>query len=435
MSVKISSVDAGSPAEKAGIMPGETLVSLDGHKIRDVLDYRFYMMEKKLSAVIEDGGGNAREVHVRKGEYDELGLEFDTYLMDEEHSCRNKCIFCFIDQMPPGMRETLYFKDDDNRLGFLFGNYVTLTNITEEEIDRIIKMRLSPVNVSVHTTNPELRVKMMANPNAASSLKYLKKLADGRIALHTQLVLCPGINDGAELERSLNDLGELWPAVESIAAVPVGLTKYRDGLYPLEPYTKEQAAEVIDIVERFAQRQLSEHGERIAYPADEFFIKAERPFPDAEYYGEFTQLENGVGLAAMLKDEFCTALRDTEKKPAHRRVTIATGCAAYGLMREIAGLAEEHFSGLTVAVVPIRNEFFGENVTVTGLITGTDLEKQLAGSELGDVVLICQAMLRHEHDRFLDDITPQELEHEINAPVVVVENDGEALLQAICGAE
>lgn len=301
MAVQIMAVVSGSPADKAGIRPGEKLTAINQNQIEDILDYQFYMTDKKLKIDLLDVNGAARRVTVRKGEYEELGLEFDSYLMDKQHHCKNKCIFCFVDQMPPGMRETLYFKDDDARLSFLFGNYITLTNMEQKDIDRIIKMHISPVNVSVHTMNPDLRQKMMLNPKAASSLDYLRQLAAAGIKINTQLVLCPGINDGAELVYSLKELGKLYPSVESIAAVPVGLTKYREGLFPLRPYTKEEAQEVIKTIHAFSDDFLQRKGVRMAYPADEFFLKAEMPIPDDAYYGEYNQLENGVGLLSLLR--------------------------------------------------------------------------------------------------------------------------------------
>ena len=280
MAVQIMAVVSSSPADKAGIRPGEKLTAINQNQIEDILDYQFYMTDKKLKIDLLDVNGAARRVTVRKDEYEELGLEFDSYLMDKQHHCKNKCIFCFVDQMPPGMRETLYFKDDDARLSFLFGNYITLTNMEQKDIDRIIKMHISPVNVSVHTMNPDLRQKMMLNPKAASSLDYLRQLAAAGIKINTQLVLCPGINDGAELVYSLKELGKLYPSVESIAAVPVGLTKYREGLFPLRPYTKEEAQEVIKTIHAFSDDFLQRKGVRMAYPADEFCLKAEMPIPD-----------------------------------------------------------------------------------------------------------------------------------------------------------
>jgi len=416
-------------------LPGETLVSINGSAVNDVLDYRFYLVNRLVSLVIEDPEGRARTVRIRKGEYAEIGLEFSSYLMDEERCCKNKCIFCFIDQMPPGMRESLYFKDDDSRLDFLFGNYITLTNVGEEDIRRIIAMHLSPVNVSVHTTNPELRVAMMKNPRAASSLQYLKELAEAGIALHTQVVLCPGVNDGEELTRTLRDLCGMWPAVESIACVPVGLTKYRERLPHIDPYTKERAAETIDLIEAFQKEQLALHGERIAYPADEFFIKAGRPMPDDVYYGEFTQLENGVGLSALLKREFLEALNAHGPGEIHRKASVATGKAAEGLLGELAALAEEKFPGLRVEVTAVENRFFGETVTVTGLLTGGDIAEAMKEKDLGEELLVCESTLRYERDRFLDDKTPEELEHELGVPVLMVKNDGYSLLCAMLGEE
>lgn len=435
MPVVISSIAARSHAERAGVLPGETLVSINGSAVNDVLDYRFYMVNRLVSLVIEDREGKARTVRIRKGEYAEIGLEFSSYLMDGERRCKNKCIFCFIDQMPPGMRESLYFKDDDSRLDFLFGNYITLTNVGEEDIRRIIAMHLSPVNVSVHTTNPELRAAMMKNPRAASSLQYLKELAGAGIALHTQVVLCPGVNDGEELERTLRDLGAMWPAVESIACVPVGLTKYREHLPHIDPYTREQAARVIDQIEAFQREQLALRGERIAYPADEFFIKAGRPMPDEGYYGEFTQLENGVGLCALLKREFLEALEAHEPEVIQRKAAVATGKAAEGLLRELAVLAEKRFPGLRIEVTAVENRFFGENVTVTGLLTGGDVAETMKEKDLGGALLVCESTLRYERDRFLDDKTPEELEHELGVPVLMVKNDGCSLLCAMLGEE
>lgn len=435
MSVIISSVEKNTPAEKANILSGEKIISINGNEINDVLDYRFYITDKNLDMIIESTGGEIRNINIKKPEYDDIGLDFDTYLMDKEHCCKNKCIFCFIDQMPPNMRESLYFKDDDSRLGFLFGNYVTLTNLEEKDIDRIIKMHLSPINVSVHTTNPKLRVEMMKNPKAEDSLKYLKRLADAGIKLHIQLVLCPGINDGDELIRTFNDIEELGSSVESAVCVPVGLTKYRDNLPKLVPYNKETSLEVISIVDDFRNRMLKKRGDPVAYAADEFYVKAELDFPKYEYYGEFTQLEDGVGLCALLKQEFLDSLDFFEPGEYNRKVTIPTGKAAYKLIRELADIAEKRYNKLKVDVIPIENVFFGERITVTGLLTGKDIVSQLGGRDNGDYVLICESALRYEHDRFIDDTTPEYIERSLGVPVRMIPNDGYKLLCAMIGEE
>ena len=435
MSFVISSVEKNSPAEKAGILPGESIVSINGNTIKDVLDYRFYMIDSSIKIEIIGLDGKHRTVSVKKPEYDDLGLDFETYLMDKERCCKNKCIFCFIDQMPPNMRETLYFKDDDSRLGFLFGNYITMTNLEDEDIDRIIKMHLSPINVSVHTTNPELRVQMMKNPKAADSLRYLKKLADAGIALHIQLVLCPGINDGKELERTFSDLAKLGPAVESAVCVPVGLTKYREKLPKLTPYDAKGAKEVISIVDSFREKMKKERGIAVAYAADEFFIKAGLPLPEYEYYDEFTQLEDGVGLCTLLKHEFYEALDYFPPAEYRRRVTIPTGKAAYSTIKELANAAESRYNGLKIDVIAMENNFFGELITVTGLLTGGDIAAQLKNRDNGDAVLICESTLRYEHDKFIDDTTPEYVEHELGLPVLMVPNDGYKLLCAMLGED
>lgn len=432
MSVLISSVAENSYAAKAGIVPGEKLVSINGNVIKDVLDYRFYMTDENLEIELISEDKN-RFVTVKKPEYEDLGLDFENYLMDKEHCCKNKCVFCFIDQMPPGMRKTLYFKDDDSRLGFLFGNYVTLTNLEEEDIDRIIKMRLSPINVSVHTMNPKLRVEMMKNPHAADSLAYIKKMADAGITLHLQFVLCPGINDGEELRYSFREVEKLGPAVESAVCVPVGLTKCRENLTKLTPFGKENSLEVIKLVDEFRAECMEKYGEPVFYAADEFFVKAELPFPEYDYYGEFTQLEDGVGLCTLLKHDFYEALEYFPEGEYKRHVTIPTGKAAYSTIKELADVAEKRYSGLKIDVLPMENEFFGEKITVTGLLTGGDIAKQLKNRKNGDAVLICESTLRYEHDKFIDDTTPEWVEHELETTVLMVPNDGYKLLCAMLG--
>ncbi|MEG2295326.1 MAG: DUF512 domain-containing protein, partial [Oscillospiraceae bacterium] len=309
MAVKIFEVLAGSHAEKAGIKKDFLLLKINGNEIDDVLDYRFYMTDSNLQIELLDLEENIVSLTIRKKEYDDLGIEFETYLIDSQRFCKNKCIFCFVDQTPKGMRDTLYFKDDDSRMSFLFGNYITLTNLKDKDIQKIIKMKISPINISVHTTNPELRIKMMINPKAGTSLSYIKELTDNGIKVNTQLVLCPNINDGAELKRTLNDLEKMYPNLQSVACVPVGVTKFREGLAKLEPYTKESARETIALIDAFSTKMLEKHGERFSFASDEFYLIAELPIPSFEYYGEFAQLDNGVGLMAQLDYEFASALK------------------------------------------------------------------------------------------------------------------------------
>ncbi|MBR5485669.1 MAG: DUF512 domain-containing protein [Oscillospiraceae bacterium] len=431
MAVKITGIDAGSPAEKAGVKAGETLVSINQNPITDVLDYRFYMFDSHLSLLLMGQDRSLRTVELDKEEYDDLGLEFETFLMDKQMGCHNKCIFCFVDQTPKGMRKSLYFKDDDTRMSFLFGSYTTLTNLKEEDIHRIIKMKISPINISVHTTNPELRVKMMGNKTAGEKLRFIKMLTDGGIKVNSQLVLCPGINDGEELERSMADLAQLTPNLQSIAVVPVGITKHREGLFPLTVYDKEGAKRVVETVEAYGERFLKEHGERITYAADEFYLKAQLPIPTAEFYGEFAQLENGVGMMALMDDEFTAALEDAEDSGEIVNATVATGTAAYDFICGLVERAKEKFTGCNVQVKAITNDFFGHEVTVAGLVTGRDLTAQLAGKELGEKVIIPSCMLRHEQDRFLDDMTLEEAEEKLGVPIQVIENDGYLFLDAV----
>ncbi len=434
MAVLISGVEAGSPAAKVGILSGETLLELNGNEIVDVLDYRFYQNERVLKVKVQSADGSERFVTVKKGEYDELGLLFETYLMDKQHSCRNKCVFCFIDQLPKGMRESLYFKDDDSRMSFLFGNYITLTNLTEHEIERIIKLHISPVNVSVHTTNPELRVKMMGNRFAGQSLDVLWRLCEAGIDINCQLVLCPDFNDGDELIRSLSDLVK-HPSIKSIACVPVGLTGHREGLCKLEPFNKQTALAVVDTTEEFGAKTVEMYGECRVFAADEFYLTAERPMPEADYYGDFLQLENGVGMWAMLKSECEEALDDYDSPETERNVTVATGEAAYPLLLNIVDNVSKKWHNFKCNVIPVKNNFFGGKITVTGLVTGTDIIEQLKGQDLGTELLISSNMLRHEGDMFLDSVTVEEVEKQLNVKITVVESDGWSLLDALHGVE
>ena len=431
MAVLIQQVHPNSPADAAGIQAGETLVSLNGNTIMDVLDYRFYETDSRLTVTVRNSQGEERSISIRKGQYETLGLEFETYLMDKQHSCRNKCIFCFIDQLPKGMRESLYFKDDDSRLSFLFGNYITLTNLSDHEIDRIIKMHISPINVSVHTTNPELRCKMMGNRFAGKALGLLSRFAEAGIHINCQLVLCPGINDGPELERTLNDLYALGENVQSIACVPVGVTRYREGLYPLTTYTKETAEATLRQIEAFGDRFRKERGMRTVYASDEFYLLAEREIPEPEFYEDFAQLENGVGLLASLQDEFRFALEDFTPLETKRRVTIATGEGAYAFLNRMLDELRAKCDTIECTVVPVRNDFFGGTVNVSGLLTGQDLFVQLKDRDLGDAVLIPCVTLRQQEDVFLDDMSVSQLSEKLGVPVIPVINEGQHLLDAI----
>jgi putative radical SAM enzyme (TIGR03279 family) len=431
--VRISSIISGSPAEKSGVKTGDLLEKINGHMVRDVLDYMYYAAETEVVVdVVRDG--RALSFSVSKDEYDDLGLEFETFLMDSKQSCSNKCVFCFIDQMPPGMRETLYFKDDDARLSFLQGNYVTLTNMKQSDIDRIIEMKLN-INVSVHTTNPELRVKMMHNRFAGEKLKFIWQLAESGIKLNCQIVCCPGLNDGDELRRSLRDLGGLMPNITSMAVVPVGLTKFRQGLYPLTSFTKETAGETIDIIESFQKEFLEKFGTRTVFPSDEFYLIAGRDIPPTEVYEDYPQYENGVGMLRSLMDEFAQALDMAEWEGGERCVSIATGYSAYGTIKSLAESAESRFPQLHCNVYRIRNDFFGDTITVTGLITAQDLIAQLRGKELGEELLLSKAMLRRDSDVFLDDLTVPDVERALDITVRTSASDGFELLDAMMGIQ
>lgn len=426
----IASVDPGSPAARAGLLPGEALCAIGGKPVHDVLDYKFYSYDARLTLEVEAADGARRTVRVRKMEGEPLGLNFEHYLMDKMKRCSNACVFCFIDQLPRGMRDTLYVKDDDARMSFLMGNYISMTNLSEEDVERILRMRISPINISVQTTNPALRVKMLRNKRAGEALGLLKRFADGGITMNCQLVVCEGLNDGEELRRSLRDLGALYPAVDTVSVVPFGMTRHREGLYPLAPTTVAGANAVLDIVEPFAAEFYEKYGTRFVWCGDELYLKAGRPLPDADYYEAFTQFENGIGMLSLFAEEFRLALPDYAGKSA-RPFTIATGTAAgptlAGLLDEAAAVCDN----LNGKVVQIRNDFFGEGVSVAGLITGQDLAAQLAGRALGERVLISANMLRDGGDVFLDDMTPAQLSEKLGVPVVPVEIDGADLLYKI----
>lgn len=433
--VSITDVFPRSRAARAGVKKNDLLVSINGKEINDVLDYRFYLAEKKITLLLERNGERFEAV-IFKGEYDDIGLDFETPLMDKKHSCENKCIFCFIDQLPKGMRDTLYFKDDDSRLSFLHGNYVTLTNMKERDIDRIIEMHISPVNVSVHTTNPELRCKMMHNKRAGEVLSYLTRLADAGISLCCQIVLCKGINDGEELDRTLHDLIKLRPALQSVAIVPSGLTKFRDELYPLEAFTKDDAKSVIRQINAYGDWCLSEFGTRLFFPADEFYIKAELPLPDDSFYEDYSQIENGVGMLTDMKTAVELELEDLSPYSdfcAPRQISIATGYAAYEHMLYLAKRLEESFSGLDIKVYRIKNEFFGDSITVAGLLTARDIENQLKGEELGDALLVTSNALRADGEVFLDDVTPCELSERLSVSVIPTQSEASDFIRCALG--
>ncbi len=434
--VKITSVAPKSRADRVGVLAGDTLIAINGRTVTDVLDYRFFLTDTSVCLSLSRNGV-PYEVTVTKREYDDIGLDFETPLMDKKHSCENKCIFCFIDQLPDGMRETLYFKDDDSRLSFLHGNFITMTNLRPADIDRIIEMHISPVNVSVHTTNPDLRVKMMHNKRAGEVLDYLPRLAEAGITLCGQIVLCRGINDGAELDRSMRDLYALGDAMESVSVVPAGLTKYRDKLYPLTTYTPDEAAAVIRQVETFADKCHAACGSRKFFCADELYLKAGLPLPSEDYYEGYAQIENGVGMITSLMTEFESELPFLDEYLADyrppRRVSVATGVAAYPTIRAMAARLEAVVDGLDIKVYEIKNHFFGESVTVAGLLTGGDMAEQLSGCDLGDEIIIPENTLRADEAMFLDDMTPDELSQKLGVPLRAGKNDGAAFIKEMLG--
>lgn len=430
MSVKIEGIEKKSPAAKARIKSGDTLLKINGNEIVDVLDYRFYQNEEKLEVTILNGKGKEKVYKIKKKEYEELGLTFENYLMDCQHSCKNKCIFCFIDQLPEGLRETLYFKDDDSRLSFLFGNYITLTNLTEHEIERIIKMHISPVNISVHTVNPELRCKMMNNRFAGQALEIIKRFDDADIRMNFQLVLVPGYNDGEELRRSLTELSA-YKNVECVASVPVGLTKFREGLCEIQPFNKQTAEEVIKITDEIGEENLKRYGNRLVFAADEFYLKAKKPIPSADEYGDFPQLDNGVGMWALFEKESEEALSELPVPEKTTSITCVTGYAAYPLIKSTIDKAKDKWHNLECEVYKIENNFFGEKITVAGLVTGGDIINQLKGKKLGDTLLIPACMLRFERDLFLDNTSLTDLERELNVKVRVIETDGYSFIEAL----
>ncbi len=427
----IKSIDPDSPLRHKA-REGDAVVAINGHRIVDVLDYKFFAYDPRLTVRLRRADGTEYEVAVRKSEGGDLGLEFESYLMDTPRSCANNCVFCFIDQLPPGMRPTMYFKDDDARLSFLLGNYITLTNLSKREIERIIALHISPINVSVHTTNPELRCRMLKNARAGESIALMRRFAEHGVVMNCQIVCCPGWNDGEELLRTMRDLEAMYPGVHSVSIVPVGLTKYREGLEPLTPFTPEHAAETLDMVTAFGDECLQKHGTRIFFCGDELYLLAGRELPEDEFYEEHTQLENGVGMLRLLETEFRSALRLSDE-PDSVPFSIAAGVSAAPYLRRLLELAQEKYPKLDGRVYPIVNDFFGHSINVSGLVTGQDLIAQLRGKELGRRLLISQNMLRRQEMDFLDDVTLEEASRALGVPIIPVEQDGFALWDAMAG--
>lgn len=429
--VTVTEVAPRSRAARRGIRVGDVLVAINGHEIHDVLDYRFYLAEATVRLTLRRGEKTLVK-KIRKETYDDIGLGFPTALMDKKQSCRNGCIFCFIDQLPRGMRDSLYFKDDDARLSFLHGNYITLTNLSDADIDRIIEMHISPINVSVHTTNPELRVRMMRNKRAGEVLAYLDRLAAAGITLRAQIVLCRGVNDGEELLRSMHDLSGLYPALDSVSVVPAGLTAHREGLYPLTAYTKEEAAGIVRAVEGFAAQHKEKTGSRLVFAADELYLRAGLSLPAEESYEEYPQIENGVGMLRSFYEEAMGCLTKLDGGPQEpRRISVATGVAAAPMLRDIADAVAAKCKNLTSHVYEIKNRWFGESITVSGLLTGRDIAEQLAGCDLGERLLLPRNTLRAEGDLFLCGMSPTELEEALGVPITFVGEDGAAFVEAL----
>lgn len=432
---RICSVDEGSIAQEAGIAAGDYILEINGHEIKDILSYKYYSNDENITLKIEKADGSIEIIKAENPDYEDLGMNFDYPLLSPSRSCRNKCVFCFIDQLPKGMRDTLYFKDDDSRLSLLHGNYVTLTNLSDKEIEDIAEMHVSPINISVHSTDPENRKLLFGHGKTGDIMARMKFFADNGITMNGQIVLCKGVNDGEFLDKTLEDLCSLYPAVYSVSVVPVGLTKYREGLYPIQPFEKEDAEKVINQIEKVQKKMLDFCGSRVVYIADEFYLKAERDIPSYEEYEDFPQIENGVGLIASMKDEFYNALENLDITKRNREVSVATGKAAYPLISGFADRLMKKVEGLKVHVYEITNNFFGERITVAGLICGCDLKNQLKGKPLGEELIISSSMLRAEEDVFLDDVTLEELEEYLDVPITAVYNDGYDFIDVLIGEE
>lgn len=430
----IKNVKPGSIAEELEIETGDALLKINGEIVEDIFDYQYMMEDDYVEVLIRKASGEEWVLEVEKDYDEDLGLEFEQGLMDDYRSCRNKCIFCFIDQMPEGMRETLYFKDDDSRLSFLQGNYITLTNMSDKDIDRIIRYHLFPINISVQTTNPELRCKMLHNRFAGEALKKMDKLAEACIEMNGQIVLCKGVNDGLELKRSIEDLSKYLPHMRSVSVVPAGLTKYREGLYPLELFTEQEAGQIIDMIESYQKGFYEQYGLHFIHASDEWYILAGREFPQEENYDGYIQLENGVGMMRLLYDEFVEALEQAESSDRRRVISLATGVLAYDMICRLVRRMQEKFPNIEVHVYKIINEFFGETITVSGLLTGGDIMKQLKDRKLGEMLLLPSNVLRSGEDVFLDDVTLEEVKTTLQVEINIVKSGGKDLLDALIGA-
>lgn len=427
----IANVEPGSIAEELELEAGDILLEINGNNIEDVFDYHYFMNEEYVELLVRKADGEEWELEIEKEFEEDLGLSFENGMMDDYRHCTNKCIFCFIDQMPPGMRETLYFKDDDTRLSFLQGNYVTLTNLKEKDVEKIIKYKLSPINISFQTTNPQLRCKMLHNRFAGESLKIVDKLIEAGITINGQIVLCKNWNDGEELERSLRDLYQYLPNLQSVSVVPVGLSKFREGLEPLEPFKKEDAKQVIALIEKWQKKAYGEYGLHFIHASDEWYLLAEEELPDESSYDGYLQLENGVGMLRLLESEFHDALAKKTGDQISRKISIATGKLAAPVLRKFMEELKEKYPNTEVNVYDITNEFFGEKITVAGLITGQDLKKQLKGKDLGTKLLLPCHMLRSGEEVFLDDVTVSELSEYLQIPIEIVDSDGAVLLHHV----
>lgn len=427
----VKDIEAGSIAEELGIEPGDKLLRINDSIVEDVFDYHYFVNDEELVLLIQKPNGEEWELEIEKDYDEDLGIVFEKGLMDEYRSCRNNCVFCFIDQMPKGMRETLYFKDDDSRLSFLQGNYITLTNMSDNDVERIVRYHLEPINISFQTTNPKLRCKMLHNRFAGDALKKVDRLYEGGIQMNGQIVLCKGLNDGEELERSIQDLSKYLPLLQSVSVVPVGLTKYRDGLYPLEPFTKEDAIKVIDTIEKWQKIFYEAYGLHFIHAGDEWYIKAGREMPQETQYDGYLQLENGVGMIRLLQNEFLETFEELEGDDRELEISMATGYAAYAYLKEMVEKLEEKYPNVKVHLYKIKNEFFGEQITVSGLITGQDLMNQLKGKPLGTRLLLPCNMLRDGEEVFLDDTTLSDLKKTLQVELDVVKSSGQDLINVI----